>query len=572
MVNDLQTRMRSRSSESPFPEESAPAEQEPDQAISNLFQTRSSILPIQEQIAAIQSPQDWPKNRSRSEIPDTRSSVLRARSHTPEKQPEVFRGRSHTPEKQSEVSRGRSHTPEKQSEVFRGRSHTPEKQSEVFRGRSHTPEKQSEVFRGRSHTPEKQSEVFRGRSHTPEKQSEVSRGRSHTPEKQPEVFRGRSHTPEKQPEVSRGRSHTPEEQPEVFRGRSHTPEKQSEVSRGRSHTPEKQPEVFRGRSHTPEKQPEVFRGRSHTPEKQSEVFRGRSHTPEKQSEVSRGRPYSPAPEKQTGVFSERSQTPEKKADTSNEEPEVISQTTNNNVGQKSLSQVYTENSDETKERGTNRMNPPAVSVLSTPRFQKNSELLESIKSARPSLKSHVVREQAEVKPIEVVKVIHSSPTSATTPFKSDAAEIVTNYNDNEDAETPQEIEQPDPTLSSDKKLEFFLGRGPPPAVIKSRAISRGAKEEIPTSSRPKTPPATPPAESRGQFNPVMSQLIRETRSRQVALENHTSTEMPYQARGRESFLGMGTPARVKMKPTNPVIPQFKQNVVNGLTEIIVSLC
>ena len=506
MVNDLQTRMRSRSSESPAPEEPVPAEQEPDQSISNLFQTRSSILPIQEQIAAIQSPQDWPKNRSRSEIPDTRSSVLRGRSHTPEKQPEVFRGRSHTPEKQPDVFRGRSHTPEKQPEVFRGRSHTPENQPEFFRGRSHTPEKQPDVFRGRSHTPEKQPDVFRGRSHTPEKQ----------------------------------------------------------------------PEVFRGRSHTPEKQPDVFRGRSHTPEKQPEFLRGRSHTPEKQSEVTRGRPYSPAPEMQPEVLSERSQTPEKKADTSNEKPEVISQAANKVVGQKSLSQVQTENSHETIEGGTIRMNSPAISVSSTQRFQKNSELLESIKAARPSLKSHVVRERAEVKPIEVVKVTHSSSASTAsdaTPLNSDTAEIVTNYNNSVDSETPKETEQPDPTLSADKKLEFFLGRGPPPAVIKSRAISRGAKEETPTatSSRPKTPPATPPAESRGQFNPVMSQLIRETRSRQVALENHTSKEMPHQARGRESFLGMGTPARVKMKPTNLVIPQFKQNVVNGLTEIIVSI-
>ncbi|KAL5269728.1 hypothetical protein ACHWQZ_G003256 [Mnemiopsis leidyi] len=402
VVNDLQTRLRSRSSESPAPEQPGHPDQEPGQAMSNLFQTRSTILPIQEQIAAIQSPPDWPKNRSRSEIPEAKSPTVRERSHS------------------------------------------PEKQSEVFRGRSHSPEKQPEVFRGRSHTSEKQ------------------------------------------------------------------------------------PEVFRGRSHTPEKQPKVFRGRSHTPEKQPEVFRGRSQTPEKKSE-----------------------TPN----------EVFSETANQNVV-KSWSPVQTGNS-----YGSKMVTSPAIEV-STQRFQKNSELMESIKSARPALKSHIVKEQAEVKPIEVTKVVQTTRVVPdTVQPKSDGTETVSN---DKDQDTLQETEQPDPSLSSDKKLEFFLGRGPPPAVVKSRAISQGTREGTPsvTSPRPKTPPSSPPADSRGNFNPVMSQLIRETRSRQAALENHTSTEMPYQARGRESFLGLGTPARVKMKPTNLVIPQFKQNVVNGLTEII----
>lgn len=159
-------------------------------------------------------------------------------------------------------------------------------------------------------------------------------------------------------------------------------------------------------------------------------------------------------------------------------------------------------------------------------------------------------------------------------------------------EIPAESMQLDPSLSSQKRLEFLLGRGPSPEVEKSRAISRGEKVESKTpptgisnaegtSAKPRTPPTTPPTQrtARTHFNPVMSQLKRETQSRQTMLDQQHSTDPPppdhIKVRsGRESFLGLGATARVKMKISNiqlQHIPQFKKNVVEGLTETIVSL-
>ena len=133
------------------------------------------------------------------------------------------------------------------------------------------------------------------------------------------------------------------------------------------------------------------------------------------------------------------------------------------------------------------------------------------------------------------------------------------------------------TPDKKKKIEFFLGRGPPPAVEKSRALV-----EVETLPPPPTPASLPQLKRSDsikrqefvmkQFNPVMSQLKKETASRQAALDKtvEISLESPTIAPGKESFLGLGPKARVKMKQ-NDFIPQFKQNCDNGLNEIIVSV-
>ena len=129
-------------------------------------------------------------------------------------------------------------------------------------------------------------------------------------------------------------------------------------------------------------------------------------------------------------------------------------------------------------------------------------------------------------------------------------------------------------LGEKKKLEFFLGRGPPPAVEKSRALLEAEATPPPAVSVPllKRSDSIKRQESvMKQFNPVMSQLKKETASRQAAIDSTLiiSPESPTIARGKESFLGLGPKARVKMK-WNDLIPQFKQNCVNGHNEIIVS--
>ena len=285
------------------------------------------------------------------------------------------------------------------------------------------------------------------------------------------------------------------------------------------------------------------------------------------------RTWSESPELRSYPAGKRSQTSE--TEIQPETAEIRPETHNRPAeatDTKSRSYHVAEHRPQTPERHIRRIESPENSDSPTNRFQKNAEQLEKLMRTVEHIQKPVpvkariaVTEEAEVN----YKPTQSSAKAEGLPIKSVPEEAPVAAD-----EAPKDREQPDPSLSSDKKLEFFLVRGPPPQVEKSRAISQTQGDETPPT-RTKTPPATPPpinGESRGQFNPVMSQLRRETSSRQAALEKHTSSsEKPYQVRGRESFLGLGSPARVKMKPTNLVIPQFKQNVVNGLTEIIVSL-
>ena len=300
--------------------------------------------------------------------------------------------------------------------------------------------------------------------------------------------------------------------------------------------------------------------------------RSRPRTPELRSYSPGGRSITP---------DKRTQTPEGKSET----PEKPTQTT----ARQSQALILVENRPQTPETQIRRIGSPKMVIpLSSPeKRQKDTKQSVQPKTVQPGeliQKPVAVRAQlklcneTEFKPIPTIEnedpriegVLELKDKEAESlPPKESAVEEIPVGKIAEPEAPPKRNLQPDPTLSSGKKLEFFLGRGPPPEVTKSRAISQTQNEKTPPTL-PKTPPASPQIIPKNAAS-VMSQLRKETHSRQVALEKHTtSSETPYQTRDRESFLGLGSPSRVKMKPTNLVIPQFKQNVVNGLTEIIVS--